>query len=406
LELIQQTWLALSGHYCLRNKQSMDDVQVFFELLRANNNNKNIYVVDFFEKQLEKLFSKPKKVEDDAVQILTIHKAKGLEFDTVILPGLGRRPVAQEARLFRWEERTSLAGKKHLIFAPIKAAEQKQDPIYDFLQYTEEMRNHFELARLVYVATTRARKALFGFGNVVKDKPQANSILALLWNYLQNKENATIKLKPPMPTTGQILYRLPLEVIKNSKTISLQNIVTNNNQNLIKHDDWLRKVGTIVHKIFWQITTYGLPVWNNIGKQNLERQWTAMLLAQGIAPVKLTNCLAIIRTAVTNTLVDPTGNWILTNTNKQAKSEWAIAAMLDGELKQIVIDRTFIDEHEVRWIIDYKVCQQAEIDNIIPRHKQQLKLYKQILTMLFPDVIIKMGLYFPLQQQFVKVIGD
>ena len=39
------------------------------------------------------------------VQIMTIHKAKGLEFDHVIVPGLGRPPRAEEPRLFLWTER-------------------------------------------------------------------------------------------------------------------------------------------------------------------------------------------------------------------------------------------------------------------------------------------------------------
>ena len=36
------------------------------------------------------------------VQLLTVHKAKGLEFDTVVLPGLHRQPNRPDRELLRW----------------------------------------------------------------------------------------------------------------------------------------------------------------------------------------------------------------------------------------------------------------------------------------------------------------
>ena len=40
------------------------------------------------EEKIDILFTSPAKTSDDTLQIMTIHKAKGLEFDTIILPGL------------------------------------------------------------------------------------------------------------------------------------------------------------------------------------------------------------------------------------------------------------------------------------------------------------------------------
>ena len=50
------------------------------------------------------------------VQVMTLHRAKGLEFDVVIMPGLARRPRHSEPQLLRWRERP--AG---LLLAPMRA---------------------------------------------------------------------------------------------------------------------------------------------------------------------------------------------------------------------------------------------------------------------------------------------
>ena len=47
---------------------------------------------------MEKLFATPDVLADASLQLMTIHKAKGLEFDTVILPGLSRIPSQDDSR--------------------------------------------------------------------------------------------------------------------------------------------------------------------------------------------------------------------------------------------------------------------------------------------------------------------
>ena len=52
-------------------------------------------IADFaaFTQGLDKLFAVPDVgAGDDAVQVMTVHKSKGLEFDHVIVPGLGAKP--------------------------------------------------------------------------------------------------------------------------------------------------------------------------------------------------------------------------------------------------------------------------------------------------------------------------
>ena len=404
MESVYNLWVALSGPLCVQDPQSLEDIQVFFELLRVHNNNKNIFEIGFWERQLDRLFSKPKGIKADSatdvvVQVMTIHKAKGLEFDTVILPGLGRKPVIPDARLFRWEERTSLAGDQHLIFAPIKAVGQEYDPIYKFLKYTDQVRNHYELARLLYVATTRAKKALFGFASIANDDPPADSMLELIKKHVIKEEClcVTSKFTPTELKISQTLRRLPLVAMVPALAQEDSASMIDHRLNSYDQVNFMRQIGTVVHKIFWQIATFGVQSWQQHSKAVLEQQWLLQLLAEGVYSSKLSESLEIVHTAVSKTLADPTGQWILDSIHQDAKSEWALAAVINGEVRQVVIDRTFVDNNGIRWIIDYKTSQNYGLE---PAYIKQLKLYKHILQLLFPNTVIKTGLYFSLQSKF------
>jgi ATP-dependent helicase/nuclease subunit A len=66
-----------------------------------------------------------------------------------------------------------------------------------------------------------------------------------------------------------------------------------------------------------------------------------------------------------------------------------------------VIDRTFIDESGVRWIIDYKTSEPAgeDVVNFLEaekeRYGEQLERYARLMA-LRDDRPIRLGLYFPL----------
>ena len=71
------------------------------------------------------------------------------------------------------------------------------------------------------------------------------------------------------------------------------------------------------------------------------------------------------------------------------------------ETVDVIIDRTFIDEHGVRWIVDFKTSvhegadREAFLDNERVRYAAQLQRYGALMRMLDAREI-RLGLYFPL----------
>jgi ATP-dependent helicase/nuclease subunit A len=91
--------------------------------------------------------------DDDAVRILTVHGAKGLEFPAVVLAGLGGGADPRSATVL-WSD----AGPEVAVGA--KGSNRFETPGYDDHRLTEARMEELESHRLLYVAATRARDHL------------------------------------------------------------------------------------------------------------------------------------------------------------------------------------------------------------------------------------------------------
>lgn len=98
-----------------------------------------------------------KEPDDDAIRIMTIHAAKGLEFEIVFLAGLGVEPLKRDDNVI-WPGRIHeggtvevRAGLKDLHF---------QTPGFEQAARLERRHQRLERDRLLYVAATRAKRRL------------------------------------------------------------------------------------------------------------------------------------------------------------------------------------------------------------------------------------------------------
>ena len=110
--------------------------------------------------------------------------------------------------------------------------------------------------------------------------------------------------------------------------------------------------------------------------------------------------------AIRNTLTDKTGRWILSNEHQSAASEYGLTGVIETKLINVIIDRTFVDADNVRWIIDYKTSRhegsglEQFLENEKIRYRDQLETYAALMSGMDNRKIIK-ALYFPLLQKFV-----
>ena len=96
-------WLSLGGLAAAGGRH--DDAQAFLALLDTHEQAGGLLDFAQLEAAMGSLYAMPDSLADGRVQLMTMHKSKGLEFDTVILPGLGRKPRGAGAELLYWLER-------------------------------------------------------------------------------------------------------------------------------------------------------------------------------------------------------------------------------------------------------------------------------------------------------------
>ena len=191
---IEQTWRELHGPSCLSGA-ALENVRVFFRLLDQVSPDGMAVLSGDFKAALGRLCAEPDLAADEhfGVQLLTIHKSKGLGFDVVLVPGLERGTSANEAPLVTMLERFSPSNllEEEILLAPIGGKGARAHSTYDWIQKQRMRREDEERKRLVYVACTRARKELHLFGTATVTNSGAlapgapKSLLNAAWPALQ-----------------------------------------------------------------------------------------------------------------------------------------------------------------------------------------------------------------------------
>jgi len=337
---------------------------------------------------------------ESIIKLMTMHNAKGLEFDVVILPGLYKKPRPDDSKLLIWNQYLLQRSKSSLLVSPIKTAEQ-DNRRYDFIKNIDTKAQFEESKRLLYVACTRARHQLHLF---VSDKPAAGSLQAVMHSVVENQlaEKESVEVQAGGNENNVFYQRLPLDY-KNFSTSSELTLALQNTVGGIVEYQWVgvsaKHIGTILHEVIYAIAQKNSALVNN------DQHWKNKLLSMGVEQDHLSIALSQIKCVTKNMLQEARGEWILSTDHRQQKNEWALTAQLDGRLENIIIDRTFIDVDDVRWIIDYKtsVHEGGNIDGFldseVERYREQLDKYAAVMR-LNETNSINLGLYFPLLDQW------
>jgi ATP-dependent exoDNAse (exonuclease V) beta subunit len=416
-DLVEGCWLALGGPVGL-SQNGLTDIKLVFALIEELDQGGDLTDLEQLSRRLQKLYSPPDSRSRGKLQIMTIHKAKGLQFDTVILPGLGKKTRSSDAPLLRWLEHP----EHGLLLAPVSArGSQEKDMVYKLVAQLEACKDDFETARLLYVATTRAIRHLHLLGHAQADKngdlqPATGSLLEKLWPQVCHAYEQLEE--PPVATVTEdrlvALQRLqsswtlpqpadaPPMTIAAEKTASttaagslVDELYTGWEKSLHRH------VGTLVHQIFDRITLTGTGVWTALTHGQRLSEIERSLRGLGVRQKDLTEATQKVMDAVARTLASPRGQWLLASHTAQA-SELSLSGFNNEQMIHAVIDRTFVADG-VRWVVDYKTSTPAPGDRLedflqreASRYRPQLLIYTELMQRFDPVHEVKAALYFPL----------
>lgn len=419
---VERTWLALGAPAALDDATDLEDARVYFDLIEAMDQG-GALDLDRLAQEAASLFAVPDLAADDRLQVMTVHKAKGLEFDVVVLAGLGRRARSEGRRLLLWAETSGMRREASLLLAPIPHSVEESEPIYAYLRRLERRKAQLEAGRLLYVAATRARSRLHIVAQtpiVQTDAgprakaPNGGCLLRELWPQVaeyfdaQARAMGSVATIERAPATAPVLQRIPgdwlppmpppaVRISANAPEVGEEAI------EFVWASDTARHVGTVVHRMLRHIAHSGVHRWDRTRVTGARASYRLALLRLGVVEGELEAAADRVESALLGVLDDARGRWLLDDAHQDAHCEYALTGWNGQRAINVVLDRTFVDSDGVRWIVDYKVGVhagadvEAFLDNEQARYRAQLERYAAIIQTLDTRPI-RLGLYFPLMR--------
>ena len=433
-ETVERLWHSLGGPATLTEARSLEEAEAFFEVL-ADAERRDGAALDLaaLGRALEHLYAPTLPDPAVRIELSTIHKAKGLQFDTVIVPGLERLPRDDERRLLLWT--TQIAdGHAGLVVAPLAHSGAAPDVLYDWLRRQEREKLLQERRRLLYVAATRARRWLHLVGScelreeegvAELRRPPFASMLGMLWPAVAEEFGALLQTPAATESEGggpernPPLRRLPPDWRPPSPPLAPRVAVGAPARTAAAPAvafDWVsqtaRHVGTVVHRELQRLaTSAALPAMNVAESQ---RRFLDELAELGVPAELRPAALARVTQAIESVLSDGRGRWLLDADHAESVTELALSGRVRGELVHVVIDRSFVTADGQRWIVDYKLSphEGGGLEDFLDREQQryapQLQRYAELARRLGPEPV-RVALYFPIQRawrDWAPPIGD
>lgn len=422
-QLVESTWLSLGGPACIDETGRKDAGQVFL-LLDTLNDGGDLVSFDLLEQRLVRLFAAADPQAGPELQVMTIHKAKGLEFDTVILPGLGRGVRGPDRALLRWLEHPAY----ELLLAPVPpATDDSAEPTYQAIGRLLKDKEDLETLRLFYVAATRAKNRLHLLGHFRLNSegcpyPAPGSFLDKIWPaaaelMTTGVQAPSVSQKPAR--TAALLKRLPASwsppVLPSRVAVAGPAVRRASDHDSpaeaaiaasIAGED--RVVGNMVHGLLEQVAETGLEEWSDVRLNSQRSVLTSRLFSQGIPANRHEVCIDNILEYLKKCITCQRGVWLLSD-HPDAHCELAINGLVDGDLVYAVIDRTFVDKG-IRWVVDYKTSQPGQAETFESflgreqrRYARQMKTYRCLMQAYDTGHPVRAALYFPMIDGWVEV---
>lgn len=436
-EWLNGLWHALNGPSCYPYDVT-NEVDQVFGLLNQFIDANGLIQFDAFEEKLLSIYvdqrsnqTEIKNFENKAltnttsIQLMTIHQAKGLEFDYVFLPNLEKSTSRLDSAILNWHE--GWYGNEKLFLMGAKTTHSKHGAsIYDYVNSITSDKNDYELIRLLYVAMTRAKNKLFLTFSLASNeqneplKPRAGSFLALIYHYLDEEEKAYSCTQAQLKKT---IIDVPF-IYRSSQAIDLNKVALTSSETTINVDEsnplnrpvraqnHIRLAGIVFHRLIAGLFQSKQKTEMASALNGLKERVPYLIKRFGLSAEHFQETHNLITEALENIFQDPKGQWILDLQHQNRLSEkgfsFCSGRSKSGQaVKHMIFDCAFTDQDNQWWIIDFKLTQAknleaTELKNAIEQYKIQLTQYKKAL-MAYTKAAVKTALYFPTMPKWYEV---
>ena len=404
-DAVYACWLDVGGARCLRDSSDTDDAEAYLGLLESvEASGDRGDLLDRLDHKLKKLYAAPQPDQGEVrvasrVQLMTVHKAKGLEFDAVILPGLHRPTGSDSPRLLEWLEQDD----GFLAAAYQRNDEMRAPGLYEYIRAANRRKADYEVQRILYVAATRARKRLYIPLTVSykKGKLEAvggKSMLALLWPALQSKiehlefvpadadeDNSSSEVPDAQPL---LRFTQPPEFISGVLDSDTE-LPSAGDLDLPDGlgDASAQAEGTALHFLLEMIHNQGQAAASiNLDEYKALLDW--VLLEHDVPPEALRTIgqrvLAAARRLIEN---EQTFERISADGKSRSDAELVLLERDGASIKTHIIDRVYTDAEGTVKIIDYKFTHGNPDEN--QQWQEQLQRYHSLWARMEPGAQIE-----------------
>lgn len=431
---LERTWHALGAPRYL-SAESLANATSFFAALAQMAPYCFGTLDESLNQRLEDLHAEPdpSATEDCGVQLMTIHSAKGLEFEVVLVPQLHRLGKRDDPPLFHWlVRRRDGTTDDELLLAPIGRKHGEAPALFEWVGKRASERLRDEEKRLLYVACSRAIRELHLFAAVERKrdgelaKPIAGSLLRAGWDGLKSRIEKALKASPArskvyvIPTAvppaarrskehtlsslaasaapAQTLRRLPSEwfhaaVDTHDIRSEHPSPVSDQHPGRIAGNRLARVQGIVLHTLLEHATGGGREVASTDGAW--ARLAELLIRQHALSPAEAALAQTTVLRAVRRVLEDENGRWLL-SAREAAYSEQSWNSIASNRVLRQRPDRVFLaGEHpgapgtDYLWLIDYKTAAPPDGDDrecfltaSRDQYRDQLEAYSQLFRKL------------------------
>lgn len=401
---VEECWLLLHGAGSLRSEADIHDAERFFQCLEQLEAQQQALNGRMLSEAMDTLYASPGD-ESCKVQVMTLHKAKGLEFDWVFIPALAKNTAGQDRELLLWDEFV-LPDAPPAFLLDIRAnADGGERPrLYDYLKAQAKQKRECEATRLFYVGCTRAADYLWLGATLSWDEakeehrgPGAGSLLSVIWPTIESQIDVSfVSVEEHTTVTSGLGYRrlreLPLITATPQESLA---------QSLNLSENYLaRAFGTAVHRCLEAL------VYREKLPEHCDSALSALLKVALLDAGADSNSLGELEAQgcamLDCVLADPWAQWMLSPQRRERAAELALTTSTETGAQQLILDYCFLDEvHEERWIVDYKTSapsagesEEEFLAAQLASYTPQLSAYADALEERFTQAV-RCALYFP-----------